>query len=50
MNVRFVELPVESHGEVLGRLCVSRHIEGSGLGKKDRLALEVAGRIVGWLC
>ncbi len=50
MNVRFLELPVGSRGEVVGRLYVSRHIEGSGLGKKDRLALEVAGRIVGWLC
>ncbi len=49
MNVRFVELPVGSRGEVIGRLYLSRHIEGSGLGKKDRMALVTAARIVEWV-
>ena len=35
------------NGEVFGKLYLSRHIEGSGLGRKERLALETAAAMVG---
>jgi hypothetical protein len=42
-----LEAPVRSGGELLGALLLTRHIEGSGLGRKDRLAIETAAAMVG---
>ena len=42
-----VELPVESHGETLGKLYVGWHVDGSGLGRRDRMALEAVAAMVG---
>ncbi|NPA91986.1 MAG: helix-turn-helix transcriptional regulator, partial [Chloroflexi bacterium] len=41
------ETTVRSGVNVLGRLMFGRHIEGSGLSRKDRWALEIAARLLG---
>ncbi len=41
------ETTVRSGANVLGRLMFGRHIEGSGLSRKDRWALEIAARLLG---